>query len=58
LNIDACLLSAGDFFHMEKTIKKMQSETTISFKKYINQEDKTLYFASIDSYKMKCVEGT
>ncbi|CAD8063904.1 unnamed protein product [Paramecium sonneborni] len=57
LNLDTCLLSAGDFIQMENTLKKLQSETNISFRQYINQEGKILYMTSIDSYKMKCVEG-
>ncbi|CAD8057738.1 unnamed protein product [Paramecium primaurelia] len=57
LNLDTCLISAGDFFHMENTLNKLQSETNISFRQYINQENKTLYMTSIDSYKIKCVEG-
>ncbi|CAK73353.1 unnamed protein product (macronuclear) [Paramecium tetraurelia] len=58
LNLDTCLLSAGDFLHMENTLKLLQSETNISFRQYINQENKILYMTSIDSYKMKCVEGS
>lgn len=42
---------------MENTLNKLQSETNISFRQYINQENKTLYMTSIDSYKIKCVEG-
>lgn len=36
LNLDTCLLSAGDFFHMENTLIKLQTETNISFRQYIN----------------------
>ncbi|CAK65850.1 unnamed protein product (macronuclear) [Paramecium tetraurelia] len=56
LNLETALISAGDFFHMENTLKKLESQPNMSFRKYINQEKKTLYMSSIDNYKMKCVE--